>query len=128
AHARRRRRAGGCGRRCLIARDLQRERGGRADPSIAGGRSNGPGLGRMTPTTRGPSSARAAFAADLLVELDPVALLGRLAALLPPHAADLPEEVVTVALLGGLATLASGLGSAHFLSVRHPTTSSPIRL
>src|SRR4029450_3173290 len=71
-----------------------------------------------------PKSARTALAADLLVELDPVALLGRLAALLAAHPADLPEEVVTVPLLGGLAALAAGLSPAHFLGLRHPTTSS----
>src|SRR4029453_9012792 len=81
-----------------------------------------------TPTTWGPGSARAALAADLLVELDPVPLLGRLAALLAPHPADLPEEVVAVALLGGLAALAAGLGPAHLRGVRHPTTSFPDRL
>src|SRR5512132_1593563 len=81
-----------------------------------------------TPTTWGPRSARAALAADLLVELDPVPLLGRLAALLAPHPADLAEEVVAVALLGGLAALAAGLGPAHLRGVRHPTTSFPNRL
>src|SRR4029453_8349559 len=81
-----------------------------------------------TPTTWGPGSARAALAADLLVELDPVPLLGRLAALLAPHPADLAKEVVAVALLGGLATLAAGLGPAHLRGVRHPTTSFPNRL
>src|SRR4029453_10797278 len=122
------RRAGGCGHRCLIARGLQAcERGGRAVPSIAGGRGESPGLSPV-PRPPGPRSARPALAPDLLVELDPVALLGRLAALLPPHPADLAEEVVAVALLGRLATLASGLGSAHLLRFRHPTTSSPIRL
>src|SRR5215208_2958682 len=82
----------------------------------------------VTPTTWGDGSARAALAADLLVELDPVALLGRLAALLAAHPADLSEEVVAVALLRGLPSFAPGLGSAHLLRFRHPTTSSPIRL
>src|SRR4029453_5560355 len=77
-----------------------------------------------TPTTWGPGSARGGLAADLLVELDPVPLLGRFAALLAPPPADLPKEVAPVALLGGLATLAAGLGPAHLRGVRHPTTSS----
>src|SRR4029450_533753 len=76
-----------------------------------------------TPRRRGAQSARSALAADLLVELDAVALLGRLAAFLSAPAADLPQEVVAVPLLGGLAALAAGLGPAHLLGVRHPTTS-----
>src|SRR5215212_9472598 len=102
----------------------EREHGGRASPSIAGGRSSHAPASVGHPNDVERRSARAALAADLLVELDPVPLLGRLAALL----ADLPEEVVAVALLGGLATLATGLGPAHLRGVRHPTTSSPIRL
>src|SRR5512132_1908760 len=86
-----------------------------------------PGLGRR-PQRRGARSARSALAADLLLELDPVPRLGRLAALFAAHPADLPEAVVAVALLGGLATLATGLGPAHLRGVRHPTTSSPNRL
>jgi hypothetical protein len=49
-----------------------------------------------------------AFAADPLVELHAVALLGRIAAFLSADTADLTEELLTVTLLGGHAALPTG--------------------
>src|SRR4051794_18877666 len=63
--------------------------------------------------------AGAALAADLLIELDPVAALRGVAALLPADLPDLAEEFVAVAALRGHSTLATGLGSGHLDLLGH---------
>src|SRR5438874_404479 len=80
---------------------------------------------RAVAGARGAPLAGAALAADLLVELDAVAALRRIAALLAPDLADLAEELVAVAPLRGQPTLPTGLGPAHLHLLGH-TRSLPL--
>ena len=52
-------------------------------------------------------------APDLLIELDAIALLGRLAAFLAANLADLAEMVFSIAFLGRPSALSTSLSSAH---------------
>ena len=70
---------------------------------------NQSGRGRVPWPWRG--LLRSALAADRLVELDAVALLGGVATLLAADAADALEELRSVALLGGETALSAGLGA-----------------
>src|SRR5262249_40120044 len=72
---------------------------------------------RRAASSRRALLAGTALAPDLLVELDAVAALGGVAALLAADLPDLAEEVGAVALLGGPSTPAAGLGPGHPLAL-----------
>src|SRR5207244_4440897 len=118
--------------RAPISAGRRREASGSTPRGARWGNCGRPPRRRVRPDRRraawGEALAGPALAADLLVELDAVAALGGVAALLPPDPPDLAEELGAVPLLRRQAALAAGLGSRHPAAIdralRHAITST----